>query len=112
MSIAAGGQVIETASFAPDMQRLDRVVRRIVRGLYYHHSGVRIPESHKLTTTFAPDDLLKSHALASNIELNVVDEHVFTYRWLILDDESAWWLLFYGTTLVVGLTTPPEEPTE
>lgn len=34
------------ASYDVDFSRLDAVVERIIRGLFYHHSGYRLPDSH------------------------------------------------------------------
>jgi hypothetical protein len=59
--IAVGARTILGLSFS--QERTDKVIRKMVLGLHYHHTGVRLPSDVKMHVYFQPskilDDLLK-----------------------------------------------------
>lgn len=110
----------KTPGYDVDLRRLDRVAARIIKGLFYHEKGERLPDEYEATALSA-SGLGK---VSGEVQLrfkNIVDSllsqppravgnaEVFAY-WAIPTEEnpytSAWLLMFYQKTMFLGFTTP------
>lgn len=105
----AGLYLGEAGALSIDAARIQRVVSRIVRGLFFHHFGKRLPSAHTIwilsdwfTPNLADKELLAEVQVAldflSSAEPREIGSGIFCYRHRILEDEpdgSIWWLCFY-----------------
>jgi hypothetical protein len=101
-----------------DASRLERVIAKVVKGLYFHHVGKPLGDVAMHITT-EPNG--EKRALAVTSELLAgrpgarLADGTFTYRFGIAEDKetaSIWWLLFYDTalfTVFVGVDEEEEE---
>lgn len=116
----AGLHVGKSSGFDVDLARLDRVVARITRGLYWHHHGhVRLPNDHEVTVW--PEDGLRriNSSDALHLRSTLVDpilnnpacsigRDVLRY-WYASGDRkhvTGWVLEFYGDVRFVAFTVP------
>ena len=82
-----------------DAERIDKVVRKIVRGLYFHHFSEPLPSNVDISLLFEPIniDILKSIIIARKGMVGGKDGE-FIY-WFKFDDKepsfSRWVLFFY-----------------
>lgn len=105
-----------------DLDRLRRALGQIVRGLFYHERGFRVPDNHVVEITFNEDinqmpavdrnDLQANLLipLASKLPV-VIDEDVFFYRYAVPDENSCvmvWGLTFYRSTNVLCTVLPKD----
>jgi hypothetical protein len=107
-------------SYRPDLDRLNSVAMRIIRGLFYHHQSYRIPDGwdihafetsgfhisskEEMETTFGP-----AIRLLSQVPLSVIHGDIFSYRCVFADDVpyNSWWaLIFFKRSLFFGFTSP------
>jgi hypothetical protein len=115
-----GGILLGTApGYDVDLRRLNRVVKRMVSGLFYHEFGERVPDTHE-AIAFAesgykgsnPATLEWLRAKCEAIQSSAArgrGEGVFTY-WVRRTEEdpytTGWVLVFYGAVGFLGFTTP------
>lgn len=107
------------AAFAPDTERLLRVVRRIVLGLFYRDLGRRLPEGYRTkvylpsavdrTSEDAEEGLLilqQMAAMLSRRPPRFVGRPVLTYWQSSTEDPNAtaWLLMFYERVSFIGIT--------
>jgi hypothetical protein len=102
-----------------DAARVEKVVSRVIRGLFYSHSEKRLPEFKQIVirsnwpgwnSGSNSEDVAAwkeiFDALCS-VQMRVISEGVFRYSY-IMDDEvpsgSAWWLSFYEHRNFLGVT--------
>ena len=90
-----------------DSDRANRVIEKIVRGLYFHHFKKRLSEKINLVIGLNPiDNLINKYKNYSQF-FNIQDDS-FCYRFMnaVEDtDFSMWWLRFHKNSLfVVGIT--------
>jgi hypothetical protein len=88
--------------------RTEKVIRKIVLGLHYHHTGVRLPNDVEMTIHFQPkdilDNILKLRQYAGNYGGTISYAAAFA-----VEGDSVWWLSFYQSILViVGVWTTPQ----
>lgn len=116
----AGIYLGKTSAFDVDLDRITRVVARIVRGLYYHQLGNRLSTETEVDV-FAVDGLAdldedgrKALAFASLVmtapEQLVGGRQTFWYQFLAVPEEpeaTAWFLTFYDSTECLAITLPP-----
>jgi hypothetical protein len=109
-----------TGAYDVDMNRLNKTVTRIVRGLFYTERGVRLPESHMVAvySDWQLDGLAgdQKSKLVSTITAplmkklpKVIGEETFTYRFQFFEEDpfmSVWLMRFYGAILYLALTLP------
>jgi hypothetical protein len=97
----AGLVVGRGAAIPFDPGRINRVVKRIVQGLLWHHYQSRPTDAH-FDIYFNPDlNLLPLAELLSATNLNSIGDNVFRYRHGTVNgdpDSSVWGLQFYGHT--------------
>lgn len=105
----AGLYLGEIGALNIEASRIQRVVSRVVRGLYFHHLGKRLLSTHTisvlsdwLSPDFPDKDLLADvQAILEWISLGESREigcGIFSYRYRMLEEdagESIWWLCFY-----------------
>jgi len=105
-----------------DLERLGRVVERMVRGLYLRETGIRLP-SDCLVRAWAEDGLadvpkatiddlrVKIVAPVLNRPVIRIGEETFEYRYILASDEpraSGWLLKFYSSTTFLVVTIPSD----
>jgi hypothetical protein len=100
-----------------DLSRLDTVVARIIKGLFYHHVGRRLPDTHT-SKSFAVDSLMdqdfrKDPTIRKPIEAlstqpaYTIGNGIFSYKYYLLDDDpdsSIWLISFYLKVFFIGFT--------
>ena len=102
-----------------DRERIERVIYRTVRGLYFHHFHRSIPMSDKLVIYH--DDIVRQWpsaftdmigeivAVVTRQEHNRMGNDVFEYCFAAVSDHptaSAWALRFYANTYVLAVNLP------
>jgi hypothetical protein len=110
-----------------DIERLNSVLKRTVRGLFYHHTGRILPPDVELIV-LQEQELRESRTReADQIRLGLVaplmalppetiGEKVFGYRYRILEQEddplgSAWILTFFDRiTFLIMTSAPSQDP--
>jgi hypothetical protein len=110
------------ATYQADVHRLDAVMRRTVRGLYFHEAGVRLPDTHHVTLFSVaglqnPDadteaTLRRLVDLAVSGRIRVLGDMVFVYAFQTLADAehcTLWVLLVYDRVVFVGFTGPRDQ---
>ena len=94
-----------------DRRRIQTVINKIVRGLFFHHTG-RILGGNCVVEEFWYQPRLTETVLERICALplfNVGDGSVFSYRYELPTsafDESAWFLMFYNEVLIISTTGP------
>ena len=104
-------------AYTYDPERLEGVCRRVVAGLFYEHTGRRLPMGHEATcmmvgTWVSPVEaiskLVAQTATAGfTVEPHVLGAGVLRYWFRVADDDpigSVWYLEFYDEVPFVGLT--------
>ena len=100
-----------------DLKRLDNVIERTIRGLFYHHFGYRLPASHG-TKSFAADglknpdiwlepDIIKPIEYVSEQPQNDIGGGVFSYKFKKIADDpnsSVWLIRFFSSVFFIGFT--------
>ena len=107
VSLPHKGGSIEALLVEAETERLESVLRKIVRGLYCFHHGIPLPGSTVVKAYWELEDWLPEMAL--RLSHVVVDQDVFAYRYMLSQRDaglSIWWLVFYRTFLGVGTTKP------
>ncbi len=103
-----------------DLARLDRVVSRVIRGLYFHHQRHRLPPDAQVSSwsedglrdldTEGRDTLLRLLTpLGRSSEHSVGSAATFRYRFALASDlefSSIWFLTVYDSTTFFGITVP------
>jgi len=95
-----------------DGERMGRIIRKVVRGLYFHVKGKRLPSKYLVETHVVGQEVPtaafrenESHILA--FPEIVVGDRAFTFRHIISPEDeflSVWRLEFYGVTRYMGYT--------
>jgi hypothetical protein len=108
--------------YTVDLDRLNRVATRIVKGLFFHERGYRLPDTHRafglVDPRLIPDEQgVKSTATVlaalQTQQARTVGNGVFSYKFLFTEDESdssVWLMSFYENLFAIGVTLPQEEP--
>lgn len=99
-------------AFPADEPRIQAVIEKIIRGLYYHHKRQILPH-HYLVEEYSrnpelPEEFLR---IMSSLPLHEIGENgsVFGYRYLMddqVDGHSFWFLMFFERTLFISRTIP------
>jgi len=120
LTTPAGLSVGRGLSYEVTFERMERVVSRIVTGLYWHHEHARIGPGYSVGTVFFDGlrDLdaetrqgLNETVIAPilNVPLYSTARDVLRYRYqMAVGDEpvSGWLLEFYGDVQCLALVTP------
>lgn len=92
-----------------DPPRVERVSIKIVKGLYFYHTGKRIPKDYSFDVYFDPPNWLP-HLLEKKSPLIGRFGNIFSYKGIVtVKDENTgiWWLSFYQS---LGLIVIVENP--
>lgn len=118
----AGLYVGRGATFNVDLQRLDRVVRRTLQGLYFRETDVRLPDTHQATVWSAAGlqnlnaqqqaSLERIVKIGTSGKIRVIGDGVFTYAFqgiAVSPHCSVWLFLFYRRVAFIGFTVRRED---
>lgn len=111
------GIYLGTASANPlDTARANRVLQKIVRGLYFHRFGTLLSVDARLYVEFKPEDSMWNSPpiLSARQQPETALDDVFSYRVVVVPENpvcTAWVMTFYGTTIAIALTGPPPSAT-
>jgi len=92
-------------------ERTEKVMQKIVLGLYYHHTGTRLPNDVEMTVYFQPDKLLED--LLQLRQYSGYYGNTISYAGAVTaEGDSVWWLSFYKSVLIIVtvLTTKESDP--
>ncbi len=100
-----------------ERHRIARVAERIIRGLFFHEIGYRVPENYRVVTRAGQFNRIRQSRRAFNENLltstmtghGVIQEGVFSYMyWVTGEDKnaSAWLMFFHNAPLIFGTTQP------
>ncbi|MBX7104611.1 MAG: hypothetical protein K1X57_11055 [Gemmataceae bacterium] len=89
--LSNGGVYLGTGhGYKVDLARLDRVAARITAGLFSHHFGYRIPETHHVEA-FSVESLNGMDPQSQQTAIGVIDRVSQTVPHLIGDGVFAYW---------------------
>lgn len=94
-------------------ERTEKVLRKIVLGLHYHHTGAMLPPDIPMTVYFQPqsilEDLIKYRKYVGRYGNTV--SYAGAYA---VEGDSVWWLSFYQSVLAIVTVdvTPVEAASE
>ncbi len=88
-------------------QRTEKVVKKMVAGLHYHHTGKRLPENIEAEVSYNPDVLLED--MLRQAGFKGYFGKAFSYAGGVSreGDAAIWWLSFYASVLFIVVLTPP-----
>jgi hypothetical protein len=114
--ITPAGLYIKTASgMKVDRRRITRVANRILRGLFFHERGHRVPEGYEVVNQdfqFGTHRVLEALGTFQFSGSRVVGGGIFAYSFAYADDDpdtSCWFSRFYGAFEFAGMTLRREE---
>ena len=101
-----------------DTVRIHCVLRRIVKGLFFHLKGERLPPSFEVKVFSLTDFYRFPDAEVRNLVLNAlsvasehrVSDHVFAYRYVLAAEgtgHSTWYLRFFNSVEFIVFTGLP-----
>jgi len=100
-----------------DRHKMDPIIKKIVRGLYFHQTGELLSSSTKFTWDVVneePTGPMRQVLEGSQRGLQYTD--VFESAYAIVEETglevTAWWLLFYNGLLIVCFTKRIKELTQ
>jgi hypothetical protein len=103
--ITPAGIYIETmGALQIDARRFDRVAERIIRGLFFHEKGHRLPEGYTVINQgfqFGAHPVLEALGTFRFSGSRVVGGGIFTYSFAYADDDpdsTFWFSQFYGAS--------------
>jgi hypothetical protein len=111
----AGLHIGKAAVYDADLSRLNRVVERIMKGLFFYHRGKRLPDDLR-ANVYALDGFTQSdvevaecfvrfYQFVHEAELHVIGENVFSYRMRFLSDvpdAGIFFCTFYNAMSFIG----------
>jgi len=81
-------------------QRTNRVIEKIIKGLFFSHMGEILPATVKFDIFFNPPDILETYFRSRFFDRRFND--IFYYAFLCANDSiysGFWWLEFYRSNL-------------
>jgi hypothetical protein len=115
----AGIYLGHAGAYNVDLARLDRVVERITRGLFWHHRQQRVPAGVEVVAYSEEGMRGLSEDVGRDVgdvvgpvlqqPVHTIGNEVLTYRFLFASDvdlASAWVLEFYRDVRWVAITVP------
>ncbi|HEX7183527.1 MAG TPA: hypothetical protein VF756_16960 [Thermoanaerobaculia bacterium] len=112
----AGIHLGRMLAYEADLNRLNRTANRIVKGLFFHHRGRRLPEGVNIKALCLEgiqsdreglQMLQETLAVLQGQPLIMKGRGAFGYRYFLLNDNpdsSVWLFSFYEKIHFVGLT--------
>lgn len=105
--VSVGGVNLPGLAFS--QARTEKVMRKIVLGLHYHHTGVRLPNDVEMTIHFQPKDILEN-ILKQRRYAGYYGDTLSYAAAFAAEGDSVWWLSFYKSILViVGVWPTPQD---
>lgn len=110
-----GGVIVDyKPGFRINRARIRGTIDRIVRGLFLHHAGRRLPSNYRVRD-FVMNPRLTEEFINQIVAfpLHGTRDQVFEYRFsAAVDDPNAtiWFLMFYRRLLIMTMTERQEEP--
>jgi hypothetical protein len=104
----AGVYLGHAPGFEMDLAPCRRVVEKIVRGLYFHEFGHRVPAGMLVVGLFEPDPTVLQHPVAQALlqtAPRIRGGTVFEYRTQCSqdnEDAALFFMLFFGGVLAIG----------
>jgi len=112
--------------FYANMDRMNRVASRIVKGLFYHEKKHRLPDNYEVRSQSEDSVRQRPPSEREFLEQNFIKpvlpqkrvkigDGVFAYRFNTFADEpnsTVWILEFYERACFLALTSPPESKTD
>lgn len=101
-------------AFRIDRERINAVLSRIIRGLYFHEMGHPVPQDYKVMVELQPQVNPKLRETVASISFNspkVVGGGAFGYFFQRVDEDpksTLWILHFFGCFPAVGFVLLPE----
>ena len=97
-------------AFLFDRSRIQVVIDKTVRGLYYHERGIALP-TNAIVGSFVLNPIFhdKFKEVICSLPLRDVGDGVFSYRYWVSNEtpeESFWLLMFFDKTLFLTRTEP------
>ena len=97
--LTVGKNTFQGLSFS--QARTEKVIRKIVKGLHFHHTKQRLPENAQIQVYYQPentlDDLLKNHM---RFKGRYGDSFSYAAAYA-QEGDSIWWLTFYKSILFI-----------
>ena len=95
--------------FEIDSHRFQKSINKITRGLFFYHQKEILKKNFKVEKFILNPKLDKETQYAiSLIPLNIVMDHVFSYRFFIENNDnpiSYWFYMFYDNTLIMTVVS-------
>ncbi len=98
-------------AFTADNSRLERVVKRITRGLYFHHHDVPLPDDCQIIVWLHiekdQDNGEKALEMLSGREIFKIGNDIFTYLYATAEENkycSMWFMVFYDAWPMLSMT--------
>jgi len=100
-----------------DGARVIKTVKRIVQGLFFHHTGRRISPNHKITAVYVANPAFfdgpdVAAVLNTMCAPHILGNRVLLYRYSLTEDDdsgSVWGLLFFDCYAFLVLTALAED---
>jgi hypothetical protein len=107
----------EQPVFTVDYGRLERVLSKVIRGLYYHHTKMRLKMEYSIKIIVEDDLKLQTQSIKNFIKSKIlyhidqtalceIGKNTFNYKFLLTKEDKyagAWILRFYGKVHFLGL---------
>lgn len=112
--------------YTVDENRLNKVLERIVLGLFFHEKGYRLPKSHTLdiysgwqlkqSLPDAPDEIKSCfqqvYQIIDTVTPKIIGNDVFSYKVSFPSSQdqnfSIWWITFFKEIIYLGTTRPKD----
>lgn len=104
--------------YTAKLERIERVVEKIIKSLFFHHQQKRIPADYKISV-FYTRSLNPVIAVQAQIKVilnmlasepsRILGDKVFSYKFRVLDDDplsSLWVMIFFGKVIFLGMVMP------
>lgn len=121
--VTHGGVYVEEGGrFQADMSRINIVLERIVRGLYYKKVGSPLAASHRVLTIVDEiaeqsdaqlrNEILRTWAPYTQGEPEVFGNETFLFFWCLdnATNRTGWLLVFFSRVIFFAVTMAPEHP--
>ena len=99
---STGGIVIPQPAFRYDRSRIQRIVDKIVKGLFMHEHGERFGDQHVVDDfVFDPHKII--YNIIRSLPLKTIWEDIFSYRYIHDERDKRkgyWYLMFYQQKLI------------
>jgi len=108
--------------YKPNFERLHRVAARVVKGLFFHVRGSRLPDTHSTCAYAEPASVIEDRNVLNEIlrmtqivrqgRPTTIGDSIFTYWHYTVSDEAdsvMWVFEFFEKILFIGWTCPKDQ---